>query len=683
MTTDRLDIFLRSGIAAAVSYEGTATSRDRFDTLIEFSAARVLPSVNAVWVAGRNQVDDGKPGLYVRVDEEPTHSAKVQTADGGWWSLVFEPGTPVDVLGDLSAAAQTPINLMIAQTQLANVPAGSYPLSGPVNLNNGQMLIGSGPSRSILRTPSNDYSLRMESLTDTKGFFDTVAHLRLDRNAAGFSASNGGTIYARDLGYPLLFNVDAWGGPSLPIYDAPQGVVGQRTIHSMFRQGAIGEKFVNPDTLLGNTASFHVGLVRDIMPIVIQNTGLYRHMATIGGVWQNFAKLFDQTDDEQFTNFTSAFSWWEGFHPQRVQIVGNNLSVDTSLSGQIVSDNGLLAPLILADYFSGSVQWSGAYYPQFHNIHVTPAGPEAEFFIENTATDGQFDVDMLKTNRFGAGSRVRGVSGNLPKHGKWSTLDVEHRRQGVSHSEGADNRAGIYDGCSSGYKNLIDFDVTQTAFPGAGLVYWPDAAGFFDDYGDGVTKAAPVAGQADPWGGTSAVRIENALHASFDVPDLAGGGMWLTMIAIVRGLADNATWAMGYKNNGGSQDQDIIKRRLPDQDWRVMQFSAPIAANAGAAFRLINGAEASSIAIARCAAYVSPNLYPPIEYGRDLTGQPFDYLWGRVAIEADALPSAGRWFVGDRVRRRTPTVGQWLRQVCTTSGDFAGTAPQFTVEATL
>lgn len=56
---------------------------------------------------------------------------------------------------------------------------------------------------------------------------------------------------------------------------------------------------------------------------------------------------------------------------------------------------------------------------------------------------------------------------------------------------------------------------------------------------------------------------------------------------------------------------------------------------------------------------------------------------GSFWTEANAAPTTGKWWCGDRIWHNTPTVGQPQGWVCTVSGDFAGTPPTFVAMANL
>lgn len=64
-----------------------------FDTVTAVSLASIEPLVNAIRTAGLLAVGDGGEALYKRVEIEPAHAAKVQSADGTWWEEVKRDGT--------------------------------------------------------------------------------------------------------------------------------------------------------------------------------------------------------------------------------------------------------------------------------------------------------------------------------------------------------------------------------------------------------------------------------------------------------------------------------------------------------------------------------------------------------------------------------------------------------------
>ncbi|UXT40913.1 hypothetical protein FY137_06785 [Agrobacterium tumefaciens] len=58
-----------------------------FDTVVEMSAVEVSSGIDLLRVNGYSAAGDGGGGSYVRVNVEPSHSGKFQTADGAWWEI--------------------------------------------------------------------------------------------------------------------------------------------------------------------------------------------------------------------------------------------------------------------------------------------------------------------------------------------------------------------------------------------------------------------------------------------------------------------------------------------------------------------------------------------------------------------------------------------------------------------
>lgn len=73
-----------AGDEALVSLIGNVGSGDAplFDTNLAVSMAIISPLVNAIRTGGYASVGDGGAALYKRVESEPVHAGKVQSADG-------------------------------------------------------------------------------------------------------------------------------------------------------------------------------------------------------------------------------------------------------------------------------------------------------------------------------------------------------------------------------------------------------------------------------------------------------------------------------------------------------------------------------------------------------------------------------------------------------------------------
>ncbi|MEM0991273.1 MAG: hypothetical protein AAGK00_20590 [Pseudomonadota bacterium] len=626
------------------------------------------PNILYLRTAGFVSAGDGGGGLYARVPVEPAHEGKVQTANGIWFELVDMAPNAAQFGATLSSESVNAALLYGLGT--AHLPAANITLDDQIQFRAGDVLSGQGWRATILANPNVTPAFDLPPLpVGGKSFGITVRDLAL--RPGTFSDANGDTIRAIEQGYPSFENVEFWGGRHA-VYHG-EGVVGQRTWAASYARSPIGEDLANPNLLNGNTAFLHVGLVRDILGVGIRNQGPFRHMVNMGGIWQNINKLIEQTDDDAIQSFVSFGDWFEGCHPDRVSFSPTGFSADLTKSGEIVTER-MNAPLVLAPYFSGDHNWKGSYYPRIREAHVTPEGGEGIFFVEETDTDSQFDLDLSANNWGTLG--VYGMRGNLPKHGDWATPDEKHYRQGVFQSLGAANSAGIWDGASAGCANLLDTPPTQTGFV-AGQVYWPAA---FQASIGGTFAMTP--GQADPYGGTSAVRFENGTAGTFNIPAFADGGQWLTAVAVVRGTAPDADVVMRILGVGGTQLQKTVVRRLPDTAWRLLHLSVYLLDNPGGNIRFQIGTEGSTADIARAAVYQGADLHPPLNYGQAVD-QPFRFVHGAVEILGDAVPNAGTWFPRDRVRQSVPAVGQPKGWICTEGGTFGTADPVFVSEGAL
>ena len=69
-----------------------AVDPSNFESRAQVVATSVDPGVLFIRTAGYSQRGDGGSALYVRVDTEPTHNMKIQSADGAHWEFIPENG---------------------------------------------------------------------------------------------------------------------------------------------------------------------------------------------------------------------------------------------------------------------------------------------------------------------------------------------------------------------------------------------------------------------------------------------------------------------------------------------------------------------------------------------------------------------------------------------------------------
>lgn len=85
-----------SAVSAAASAVSAAASASRvFDTVADVVASSIPSSVSSISIRGYSSVNDGGEWpLAVRTTSPPSHSGKIQSADGAWWVIVSNTLNP-------------------------------------------------------------------------------------------------------------------------------------------------------------------------------------------------------------------------------------------------------------------------------------------------------------------------------------------------------------------------------------------------------------------------------------------------------------------------------------------------------------------------------------------------------------------------------------------------------------
>lgn len=82
-------------IAAGYASDAISGGMDPgLSTVMGMGAITIPAGINHFHVAGYYAAGDGGGALYVKVDDEPIHAGKFQTADGAWWRLAERRRTP-------------------------------------------------------------------------------------------------------------------------------------------------------------------------------------------------------------------------------------------------------------------------------------------------------------------------------------------------------------------------------------------------------------------------------------------------------------------------------------------------------------------------------------------------------------------------------------------------------------
>jgi hypothetical protein len=134
-----------------------------FDTRAAATAATIDSTVNFIRTRSYSTLYIGGGGLYKRKVSEPSHTAKLQSADGAWWELVPEDGeihifqlggdaarndsaTSITTIFDDAIAAAAALN-----ARKVYIPGGNYYFNTrPAAINHGITVLGEHISHTIL-----------------------------------------------------------------------------------------------------------------------------------------------------------------------------------------------------------------------------------------------------------------------------------------------------------------------------------------------------------------------------------------------------------------------------------------------------------------------------------------------------------------------------------------------------
>ncbi|HCJ70821.1 hypothetical protein [Agrobacterium pusense] len=92
----------------AAGYASDAVSQGNvpiYATVVGMPSLEIPVGINAIRVNGYYAAGDGGGALYVKVDDEPTHAGKFQTADGAWWEIAKGQDTRIEMFGAVSGNA--------------------------------------------------------------------------------------------------------------------------------------------------------------------------------------------------------------------------------------------------------------------------------------------------------------------------------------------------------------------------------------------------------------------------------------------------------------------------------------------------------------------------------------------------------------------------------------------------
>lgn len=130
-------------VLSIISQSGGLIDVPMYDSRAAFAFANVGAAIQSIQTNGYSTPGDGGGARYKRVDTEPAHEGKVQSADGAWWELA-EPVVSVLMLGAKGDGTDdtAPINdaTAIGWPVYFPKPPVKYAISGPLVLASGSTL---------------------------------------------------------------------------------------------------------------------------------------------------------------------------------------------------------------------------------------------------------------------------------------------------------------------------------------------------------------------------------------------------------------------------------------------------------------------------------------------------------------------------------------------------------------
>ncbi|MFT6772306.1 MAG: hypothetical protein ACJA1L_000010 [Paracoccaceae bacterium] len=190
MRANRLMSFDETGAPAL--YDGGLTLNvmqggvPYFEHAIAAGLATVAPELKAIVLLGQLAPGDGGGGVFVRRDSEPSHLAKIQTADGQWWETIEDEPTPLafgarwDGATDDTDAINAWAAYLRTSRKAGRLPPATAYCADTLYLGGVRIRGAGGPtlanafaSRTVIRSNGNPMVSMAESATDEATYFLT------------------------------------------------------------------------------------------------------------------------------------------------------------------------------------------------------------------------------------------------------------------------------------------------------------------------------------------------------------------------------------------------------------------------------------------------------------------------------------------------------------------------------
>ena len=615
------------------------------DTYLDTVTFDTYAKVSGSWVLGESL--RGEQGIQGERGEQGIQGDRGEQGEQGIQGIQGEPGASSGY-GD----------------SVSKIDGASI-ISAPVDLGTGESLVGDNSYNTLLtqaEAVATGIRLAGNPAGTPKELGARVENVFLQSEVSGGAyLTDGIGLDARDLAYPVFENLRVRGlqGGNVNMV----GVVGGTFIGGEYSQAPIAVTFSNPNPIRTNTVTRMSNVVFDLNQTIFRSINQTRNLVTSGNVYQHFSNFHIQQGTEaRLLGYSGDGNWYESYGENATTFNNGTLTYNSANINGIINYGGMVQPVERVANFTNEVQTTirDAYNIILDGCNFRTSGGSLELYNESD----QFEFRNILTQGWGIDNID--FRSQFPILGELSTPDEKYAKQSVSQSQYMVSFGSLLTGASaSGKTNLIGNPIDRSAFSPAG--HWPTNF-YISNPGQSVVLTP---NRPDPFGGTESVRVVGGLVRSNIIDTVAVGDRRVLAVA-VKASAPMAEAMIGALVVDGGTDVPATSKqlriRLPDTEWRIIYLQYKSVASGQ--LRLIIGCssnDAGGIDTFRPNLWDGAELSPLLREGQAIT-QPFAYEFGRVVGNANAEPTSGTWFQGDKVHNSTPTAGSPSYWQCVASG---------------
>lgn len=652
--TDRNDVPIGDAIDPYIP--GTALKGDTGDTgpadntytnLTAFKAQAVTNKVATLKLAGADAV----PYSWVEGDFSaisPDDSVYIKSDDnaltvGIWRNALATTGGAV-LVG--TASGSTLADDLLTRGTLIPNQVVTTPLALTVNRNHfgsgriGQIRTsGEAGGLSIPQPGGGDYN-----------YWSTVSNVWVLPDADYEDAGD----YACEVSFSAYgtgINNKYWGG-QLAAFKIDNGV-GHYEINQEASRSSVGHLL---ETVGGanSTVQTFVGGTTNIVGTAIQSDGRLDFLSYKGRAFDFFNDLV--ADDGLIYNLSFDDCWFEAFGHGLVSFPvdgGGRIGAPTTnyagRDGKVYLGSAI-APRFNNPTFVEEVTLSGGMAPILKNPHCATNKLRVD---PNTIADGIFHIENMTGGGTGSGV-IDTINLTLPQYGSHGTVYEHYGRSSAHTSLAVAELSGVNFATGLGHTNKY------TSRWNAGA--W-------------VNTATATTGQADPWGGTTAIQMSGTAGQGSTNYNTLGPDEKAVMQVLLRATTVGAemNFFCATTNGGVSPYQRQNIYQFPDTNWRIItiRVHTPQVGDYLTGFRLVSGA----FDIAAEQLTDGYDLKPILRAAQTVTG-PFQQVDQRIIQQKSAIPVSGNYWAGDEIVYPAATAATRKRRgaICTVGdGSSVGT----------